>query len=83
MGNLKNNRERGEVHSAHLGRYILIGFLTVASLWVTWRVFDFLLNLRFPVVLPRGCILLAKGIGGPLLKATVRAIRPFSDTAAS
>lgn len=67
---MKNNRERGEVRSAHLGRYILIGFLTVAPLWVTWLVFDFLLNL------------LAQ-IGAPLLKATARAIRPFSDTAAS
>lgn len=57
-------------HSPHFGRYILIGFLTVAPLWVTWLVFDFLLRL------------LAR-VGDPLLKATARAVRPFSDTTAS
>lgn len=55
--------------SAHIGRYILIGALTVAPLWVTWLVFDFLLKI------------LAQ-MGTPLLKATARAVRPFSDTVA-
>ena len=29
----------------HLFRYLLIGFFTVAQLWVTWLVFDFLFGL--------------------------------------
>lgn len=64
------SNEHHPPRSAHLGRYILIGFLTVAPLWVTWLVFDFLLNL------------LAQ-IGDPLLKGMARAVRPFSDTTAS
>lgn len=64
------SNEQHAPRSAHLGRYILIGFLTVAPLWVTWLVFDFLLNL------------LAQ-IGDPLLKGMARAVRPFSDTTAS
>ncbi|PTQ76862.1 putative membrane protein [Nitrosomonas oligotropha] len=66
----ESNQEQPAARSAHLARYILIGFLTVAPLWVTWLVFDFLLNL------------LAR-IGDPLLKGTARAVRPFSDTTAS
>jgi len=66
----ESNQEQPVARSAHLARYILIGFLTVAPLWVTWLVFDFLLNL------------LAQ-IGDPLLKGTARAVRPFSDTTAS
>ena len=66
----KNDHEQSAARSAHLGRYILIGFLTVAPLWVTWLVFDFLLNL------------LAQ-IGDPLLKGMARIVRPFSDTTAS
>lgn len=66
----ENNHEQHTTHSVHVGRYILIGFLTVAPLWVTWLVFDFLLNL------------LAR-IGDPLLKGMARAVRPFSDTTAS
>jgi uncharacterized membrane protein len=65
-----NNPEQNTARVAHIGRYILIGFLTVAPLWVTWLVFDFLLNLL-------------ASIGAPLLKAMARAIRPFSDTTAS
>lgn len=65
-----NNPEQNTARIAHIGRYILIGFLTVAPLWVTWLVFDFLLNLL-------------ASIGAPLLKAMARAIRPFSDTTAS
>jgi len=53
-----------------VGRYIVIGFLTVAPLWVTWLVFDFLLKL------------LAR-IGDPLLKGMARAVRPFSDITAT
>lgn len=62
-----NNPEQNTARAAHIGRYILIGFLTVAPLWVTWLVFDFLLNLL-------------ASVGAPLLKAMARAIHPFSDT---
>lgn len=65
-----NNPEQNTARAAHIGRYILIGFLTVAPLWVTWLVFDFLLNLL-------------ASIGAPLLKTMARAIRPFSGTTAS
>jgi len=51
---------------AHIGRYILIGFFTVAPLWVTWLVFDFLFSL------------LAK-TGSPFLRAGARMVRPFSE----
>ena len=65
-----SNEQLITVRSAHIGRYILIGFLTVAPLWVTWLVFDFLLKL------------LAR-IGAPLLRGMAHAVRPFSDTTAS
>ncbi|MBX9894819.1 MAG: hypothetical protein K2Y09_06520 [Nitrosomonas sp.] len=65
-----NNLEQNTTRAAHIGRYILIGFLTVAPLWVTLLVFDFLLNLL-------------ASVGAPLLKAMARAIHPFSDTTAS
>jgi uncharacterized membrane protein len=54
----------------HVGRTILIGFFTVAPLWVTWLVFDFLLNIL-------------AGMGTPLLRAAARIVMPFSDTLAS
>lgn len=63
-----NNNHSGR--PAHVGRYVLIGSLTVAPLFVTWLIFDFLLDI------------LAQ-MGAPLLKATARAVRPFSDTLAS
>lgn len=53
----------------HFLRYILIGFFTVAPLWVTWLVFDFLFSL------------LAK-TGAPFMRGMARGIRPFSDTLA-
>ncbi|MBX3616761.1 DUF502 domain-containing protein [Nitrosomonas sp.] len=65
-----SDQERSTARFAHVARYILIGFLTVAPLWVTWLVFDFLLNLL-------------ASIGDPLLKGMARAVRPFSDTTAS
>lgn len=52
---------------AHAARYILIGFFTVAPLWVTWLVFDFLLGILADV-------------GTPLLRAAGRAMHPFSET---
>lgn len=65
-----NDQEQNSARLAHVARYILIGFLTVAPLWVTWLVFDFLLNLL-------------ASIGAPLLKGMARAVRPLSDTTAS
>ncbi|SER49376.1 Uncharacterized membrane protein [Nitrosomonas sp. Nm51] len=56
--------------SAHVGRYVLIGALTVAPLWVTWLVFEFVLKM------------LAQ-MGEPLLKGLARAVRPHSDTIAN
>ena len=54
----------------HLLRYLLIGFFTVAPLWVTWLVFDFLFGLL-------------ASTGAPFLKALARLLRPLSDTLAT
>jgi uncharacterized membrane protein len=54
---------------AHFGRYLLIGFFTVAPLWVTWLVLDFLFSL------------LAK-TGAPFLRGLARGLRPASETLA-
>jgi uncharacterized membrane protein len=51
---------------AHLWRYTIIGVLTVAPLWVTWLVFDFILRL-----LSRA--------GAPGVVALSRLVRPFSS----
>ena len=53
----------------HFWRYVVIGFFTVAPLWVTWLVFEFLLGM------------LAR-IGTPLLRAMAGALRPLSETLA-
>jgi uncharacterized membrane protein len=50
-------------------RYILIGFFTVAPLWVTWLVFDFLFSL------------LAR-TGAPFLWGAARGVAPFSENLA-
>jgi len=55
---------------AHFGRYVLIGFFTVAPLWVTWLVFDFLLGLL-------------ASAGLPVLRAAAAALRPISDVVAN
>ena len=52
---------------AHLGRYIVIGFFTVAPLWVTWLVLDFAFSL------------LAR-TGGPILRGFAIGLRPVSET---
>jgi len=54
----------------HLLRYLLIGFLTVAPLWVTWLVFDFLFGLL-------------ASAGAPFIKALARLLRFLSDTLAT
>jgi len=56
--------------SPHIGRYVLIGALTVAPLWVTWLVFQFVLKM------------LAQ-MGEPMLRGVARAVRPHSDTLAT
>lgn len=66
----KDNKKQTDKRSTHIGRYVLIGALTVAPIWVTWLVFEFLLNI------------LAQ-MGVPLLKGAARAIRPFSEMLAS
>ncbi len=54
------------VSRPHFLRYLLIGFFTVAPLWVTWLVFDFLLGLL-------------AGTGAPVLRAAARVLRPVSE----
>ncbi|MDO9386552.1 MAG: DUF502 domain-containing protein [Thiobacillus sp.] len=54
----------------HLFRYLLIGFFTVAPLWVTWLVFDFLFGLLAHT-------------GAPFIRALARLLRPLSDTLAA
>ncbi len=57
---------RRSAGGASAWRYVLIGFFTVAPLWVTWLVLDFLFRL------------LAR-TGAPLLWAAARGVRPFSE----
>jgi len=54
---------------AHFGRYLIIGFFTVAPLWVTWLVLDFLFSL------------LAR-TGSPFLRGLARGVRPISESLA-
>jgi uncharacterized membrane protein len=58
-----------EPDKRHIVRYLLIGFFTVAPLWVTWLVFDFLLGIL-------------AGMGTPLLHAAAGLVRPVSETLA-
>ena len=59
----------GKPSGAHFARYIVIGFFTLAPLWVTWLVLDFAFGL------------LAKA-GAPLLRGVALAVRPSSDVLA-
>jgi len=54
----------------HFARHILIGFFTVAPLWVTWLVFDFLLGIL-------------ASAGTPLLHAAAGLVAPISATLSS
>jgi uncharacterized membrane protein len=70
------NRQTGDngngprtARGARFWRHVLIGFFTVAPLWVTWLVFDFLLGIL-------------AGMGTPLLRGMAGAVRPLSDTLA-
>lgn len=56
-------------HRPHFLRYLLIGFFTVAPLWVTWFVLDFVFSL------------LAR-TGAPLLRGAAHAVRPFAESVA-
>lgn len=65
---MEPNRKKDS--TSHFGRYLIVGFLTVAPLWVTWLVFDFLLELL-------------AGVGSPVLEALgglVEAAVPNSAT---
>lgn len=55
---------------AHVGRFIIVGFFTVAPLWVTWLVLDFVIS-----VLARA--------GRPLLYAAARAVSGVSPSLAA
>lgn len=57
------------VRRPHFLRHFLIGFFTVAPLWITWLVFDFLFSL------------LARA-GRPFMWGVARIVRPFSETLA-
>jgi uncharacterized membrane protein len=67
--NTPGNKSTSE-RSPHIGRYVLIGALTIAPLWITWLVFEFVLKI------------LAQ-MGEPMLRGVARAVRPHSDTVAS
>ena len=54
----------------HFLRHILIGFFTVAPLWVTWLVFDFLFGLL-------------ASTSAPLLKGFAQLVKPFSVSLAA
>jgi uncharacterized membrane protein len=54
----------------HFWRYILIGFFTVAPLWVTWLVFDFVFSL------------LARA-GAPLMRGAALGLQPLSEELAT
>ncbi len=54
----------------HYLRHIVIGFFTVAPLWVTWLVFDFLFGLL-------------ASTSAPLLKGLARLAKPFSISLAA
>lgn len=61
--------EHSKPKSPHLIGHILIGFFTIAPLWVTWLVFDFLFGLL-------------ANTGAPLLRALAVLLRPFWETGA-
>lgn len=54
----------------HIGRTLLIGFFTVAPLWVTWLVFDFVLGIL-------------ANAGRPLLRGAALLVAPLSQTLAA
>jgi uncharacterized membrane protein len=56
--------------ASHFGRYLVVGFLTVAPLWVTWLVFQFLLGLL-------------AGVGDPMLNTIARILEPFTPQTAA
>jgi uncharacterized membrane protein len=56
--------------ASHFGRYLVVGFLTVAPLWVTWLVFQFLVGLL-------------AGVGDPLLNTLASLVAPFAPQTAT
>jgi uncharacterized membrane protein len=69
MNRLMKDDAEASVRRPHFLRYILIGFFTVAPLWITWLVLDFLFSL------------LAR-LGAPFMWGASRIVRPFSETLA-
>lgn len=65
--NKEKSRSRG---LGHFGRFVLVGFFTVAPLWVTWLVFDFVIGILVRT-------------GRPLLYGAARGVSNFSPTLAS
>ena len=57
-------------HQPHVVRQLLIGFFTIAPLWVTWIVFDFLFSLLAQT-------------GAPFLRGMARALQPYSEVVAA
>jgi uncharacterized membrane protein len=55
--------------TAHFWRHTLIGLLTIAPLWVTWLVFDFVLGVLYRT-------------GAPAVLAVAGKARPFSEALA-
>ena len=64
-----NTAPSGKASGAHIGRYVVIGLFTIAPLWVTWLVLDFVFGL------------LARA-GAPLLRGVALALRPLSEVLA-
>lgn len=69
-GNLSGERQKNPSTQPHLVRHILIGFFTLAPLWVTWLVLDFLFSLL-------------ANAGAPLLRGLAHGIEPLSATLAA
>lgn len=55
--------------TSHFGRYLAVGFLTIAPLWVTWLVFQFLVGLL-------------AGVGDPLLNTLSAIVAPVAPETA-
>lgn len=67
--NTSSNQPDDSQRGAHFARYFLIGLFTIAPLWVTWVVFDFVFSL------------LAR-TGAPFLRGAALAAGPLSSTLA-
>lgn len=57
------------LRNAHVWRYTIIGILTLAPLWVTWLVFEFILRLLYRA-------------GAPWINTIARLVQPYSEAVA-